>query len=76
MKFGGHLLEFSKVCFVLQSPIVLSVALHGCETRLMMRIRGHKGEERTRDWIKLNNEEHDNLFSSAYIIRVIKSVGK
>jgi hypothetical protein len=42
----------------------------------MMRIRGHKGEERTRDWIKLNNEEHDNLFSSAYIIRVIKSVGK
>jgi len=64
--------------------------LYGCETwsltkteerklrvfqnRVLRRIFGPKREEVTREWRKLHNEQLNNLYSSASIVRVIKSI--
>jgi hypothetical protein len=69
--------------------VVLPVVLHGCETwsltlreekrlkvlenRVPRRIFGPKGEEVTGEWVRLHNEELNDLYSSPKIIRVIKS---
>ena len=43
------------------------------ENRVLRRIFGPKTDEVTEDWIKLHNEELNDLYSSANIIQVIKS---
>jgi hypothetical protein len=43
------------------------------ENRVLRRICGPKGDEVTGDWRKLHNEALHNLYSSANIIRMIKS---
>ena len=43
------------------------------ENRVLKRIFGPKGDEVTREWRKLHNEERNNLYSSNNIVRVIKS---
>jgi hypothetical protein len=69
--------------------IVLFVVLYGCETwsltlrekhslrvfenRVLRRIFGPKRAEVTGEWRKLHNEELHDLYSSANIIRIIKS---
>jgi hypothetical protein len=40
--------------------------------RVLRRIFGLKGDELTKEWIKLHNEELNNLHFSPDIIRVIK----
>jgi hypothetical protein len=67
----------------------LPVVLYGCETwsltlreehslrlfenRVLRRIFGPKRDKVMGDWRKLHNEELHNLYSSANIIRMIKS---
>jgi hypothetical protein len=69
--------------------IILPVVLYGCETwslplreeprlivfenMVLRRIFGPKSDEVTADWRKLNNEEHNDLYCSPNIVRVIKS---
>jgi len=69
--------------------VILPVVLYGCETwslilreerelrvfenRALKRIFGPKRDEVTGEWRKLNNEEHNDLYSSPNIVRVIKS---
>ena len=64
--------------------IILFVVLCGCvtlrgELRLrvfenrVLRVFGPKRDEVTGEWRKLHNEELDDLYSSPYIVRVIKS---
>jgi hypothetical protein len=69
--------------------IILSVVLYGCgtwsltpreeqrlrvfENRVLRRIFGPKRDEATGKWRRLHNEELNDLYSSANIIRVIKS---
>jgi hypothetical protein len=43
------------------------------ENRVLRRIFGRKRDEVTGEWRRLHNEEHNNLYSSPNIIRVIKS---
>jgi hypothetical protein len=43
------------------------------ENRVLRRIFRPKRDEATGDWIRLHNEELDDLYSSPNIIRVIKS---
>jgi hypothetical protein len=43
------------------------------ENRIVRRIFGPKRDEVTREWRKLHNEELHNLYSSADIIRQVKS---
>jgi hypothetical protein len=43
------------------------------ENRVLRRIFGPKKDEVTGGWRKLHNEELNNLYSSAYIIRQVKS---
>ena len=68
--------------------IILPVFVYGCEiwsltlreerrlrvfeNRAVMRIFGPKGDEETREWKKLHNEELNDLYSPS-ILRVIKS---
>jgi hypothetical protein len=40
---------------------------------VLKRIFGHNRDEVTGEWRKLNNEELNNLYSSPYIVRVLKS---
>jgi hypothetical protein len=47
--------------------------LRAFENRVLRRIFGPKKDDITREWIKLHNEELDDLYSSPNIIRVIKS---
>ena len=42
------------------------------ENRVLRRIFGPKKDDITREWIKLHNEELNDLYSSPNIIRVIK----
>jgi hypothetical protein len=65
------------------------VVLYGCETwsltlreeyrlgvfenRVLRRIFGPKGDEVTREWRKLHNEEVYYLYSSPSIVRIIKA---
>jgi hypothetical protein len=69
--------------------IILPVVLYGCETwsltlreerrprvfenRVLRRIFGPKRDEVTKEWIKIHNEESNDLYSSPIIVRVIKS---
>jgi hypothetical protein len=69
--------------------ITFSVVLYGCETqsltlreeqtlrvfknRVLRRIFGPKRDEVTEEWIRLHNNECNDLYSSPNIIRVIKS---
>jgi len=64
--------------------IILPVVLYRCETwsltlreecrlRVLRRILGPKRDEVTGEWRKLCNEEHNDLYSSPNIVRVIKS---
>jgi hypothetical protein len=68
--------------------IILPVILYGCETgsltlreerglrvceNRVLRLFGSKRDEVTRKWRKLHNEELNDLYSSQYIVRVIKS---
>jgi PAS domain-containing protein len=46
------------------------------ENRALRRIFGRKREEVTGGWRKLHNEELHGLYSSPYIIRIIKSWSK
>jgi hypothetical protein len=66
----------------------LPVVLYGCETwslilreelrlrvfqnRVLRRIFGPKGDEVTREWRKLHNEELKDLYSLPNIVRMIK----
>jgi hypothetical protein len=43
------------------------------ENRVLKRIFGSKRDEVTGEWRKLHNEELNDLYSSPYIVRVIKS---
>ena len=43
------------------------------ENRVLRRIFGPKRVEVTREWIKLHNEELNDLYCSPNIVRVIKS---
>ena len=68
--------------------IILPVMLYGCETwsltpreefrlrafenRVLRRIFGDKRNEVTGEWRKLHNEEHNDLYCSPNIVRVIK----
>jgi hypothetical protein len=66
------------------NTIILPV-LYGCETwsltlklkvfenSVLSRIFGPKKDEVTREWRKLHNEELNHLYSSANIVRVMKS---
>ena len=72
----------------LHRTIILPVVLYGCETwqltlreehrlrlfenRVLSRIFRPKREDLTGDWRKLHNEEHNDLYSSPNIVRVIK----
>jgi len=67
----------------------LSVILYGCETwsltsreerrlrvlenRVLRRIFGPKGDEATKEWRKLYNEELNDLYSAPNIVWMIKS---
>jgi hypothetical protein len=42
------------------------------ENRALRRIFGPKRDEVTREWRKLHNEEHNDLYCSPKIVRVIK----
>jgi len=44
------------------------------ENGVMKRIFGLKRDETTGEWRKLHNEELSDLYSSANIIRVVKSI--
>jgi hypothetical protein len=44
------------------------------ENRVLRRIFGPKRDEERGEWIKLHNEELDDLYSSSNIVRVIKSI--
>jgi hypothetical protein len=68
---------------------ILPVILYGCETwsltlreehrrrvfenKVLRKIFGSKGDEVTGGWRKLHNEEFRDLYSSASIIRIVKS---
>jgi hypothetical protein len=54
-------------------PIIIIVRMF--ENRVLRRKFGPKTDEMTGGWIKLRNEETDNLYSSPDIIRVIRSRG-
>jgi hypothetical protein len=70
-------------------PIILQVVLYGCEScsltlreehrlrvfenRVLRRIFGRRGDEMTREWKKLHNEELFDLYISPSIIRIVKS---
>jgi hypothetical protein len=41
--------------------------------RVLRRIFGPKRDGVTREWRKLHNEEHNNLYCSPNIVRVVKS---
>jgi hypothetical protein len=43
------------------------------ENRVLRKIFGSMRDEMTEGWRKFHNEELHNLFSSPYIIRIIKS---
>jgi hypothetical protein len=43
------------------------------ENRVLRRIFGPKKDEATGGWKTLHNEELHNMYSSPYIIRIIKS---
>jgi len=43
------------------------------ENRVLRKIFGGKRDEVTREWRRLHNQELSDLYSSQYIIRVIKS---
>jgi len=43
------------------------------ENKVLRRIFGHKRKEIIGEWRRLHIEELNNLYSSPYIIRVIKS---
>jgi hypothetical protein len=69
--------------------IILPVVLYGCETwsltvreerglrvfenRVLREIFGPGRDEVTGEWRKLHNKEHNDLYFSPYIVRVIKS---
>jgi len=69
--------------------IILPVLLHGCETwslalreecrlrvfenKVLRRVFRLRSDKVTGEWRKLHNEEHNDLYSSPSIIRVIKS---
>jgi hypothetical protein len=69
--------------------IIVCVVLYGCEiwsltlreggrlrvfeNRVLRRIFGSERDEITEEWRKLHNEEHNDLYSSSYIFRMIKS---
>jgi hypothetical protein len=70
------------------STIILYFVLYGCETwsstlkevqrlrvfenRVLRRIFGPKRDKMTQGWIRLHNDEHQNLQSSPNIISMIK----
>jgi hypothetical protein len=43
------------------------------ENRLLRRIFGPRRDEVTGEWRKLHNEEHNDMYSSPSIIRIIKA---
>ena len=43
------------------------------ENRVLRRIFGTKRDDVTGEWRKLHNEEHNDLYCSLHIVRVIKS---
>jgi hypothetical protein len=45
------------------------------ENRVLRRMFGPKGDEVTKEWRRLHNEEINDLYSSPNIIRVVKSRG-
>jgi hypothetical protein len=47
--------------------------IEGVKDRMLRRIFGHTRDEVTGEWIKLHNEELNDLYSSLSVVRVIKS---
>jgi hypothetical protein len=86
----NHLPSWDQLDRIYKS-IILPVVLYGCETwsltvreehklrmfenRVLRRIFGPKRDEVTGGWRKLHNEELHNLYSSPYIIRVMRWAG-
>jgi hypothetical protein len=84
----SHLLS-SNIKVKIYKTIILPVVLYGHETwflmlreenslsvfenRVLIRIFGPNRDEVTGEWRELHSEEHNNLYSSPYIIRQIKS---
>jgi hypothetical protein len=80
-------LGYTLICGV--KTIILLVVLCGCETwsltlreehrlgvfnnKVLWRVFGPKQEEMMGGWRRLHNEEPCNLYTSPYVIRVIKS---
>jgi len=81
--------QFEKRWIKIYRTIILPVVLCGCETwsltlreerrlsvsenRVLRGMFGSKRDEETREWRKLRNEELNDLYSTPYIVRVIKS---
>jgi len=77
-----------KIYIYIYRTIVLPIVLYGCETwslklgedcrlrvfenRVLRRIFGPKKDEVTGKWMKLHNEEVNDLYSSPGIVQVIK----
>jgi hypothetical protein len=78
-----------KIGEIMNLSFLYALHLYGCETwsltlreecrlrvfenRVLRRIFGPKRDEVMGEWRKLYNEELHNLYSSPYIIRMIKS---
>jgi hypothetical protein len=74
---------------IIYRTIILPVVLYGCETcsltlreerkvrmfenRVLRRIFAPKRDEATGEWIKLHNEELNDLYSSPSVLRMMKS---
>ena len=74
MQYNTHLIgNCSFVCDIWSMTLREERRLKVLGSRVLRRIFGPKRDEVTREWRKLHNEELNDVYSSANIIRVIKS---
>jgi len=82
-------LLFKTLKIKIYGTVILPVVLYGCETwsltlreerrlrvfenRVLKKVFGPKRDEVTGEWIKLHNEELNDLYSLSNIVRVVKS---
>ena len=60
------------VLIQIHRTIILLVVWYGCET-LSLTLREERRLTVTGEWIKLNNEDLNNMYCSPNIVRVLKS---